>query len=125
MNEIRLRELDEGPFKASVLEAVSLIPVGQVASYEDLAEAIGYPRDAGILVGWVIESVDDEDLPLHRVVRPDGTLPNRTKSHPIQQADMLGMEGIEILEGPRINLDLYRWHPMLQIRSRGPIYSTR
>lgn len=125
MNEIRVRGLDEGPFKAAVLEAVSRIPSGHVADFADIAEAIGYSRDAAPLVSWVIEG-EIQDAPWHRVVGTDGSLPAKRGVHPIVHASLLGDEGVEVLAGPRVDLTRYRSKPSsIGIRFRGPIASSR
>lgn len=123
MNEIRVRGLDEGPFKAAVLDVVSRIPAGHVADFGDIAEALGYNREAAPLVGWVIEGAS-ADVPWHRVTKPDGELPVRSDVHPLEQASLLGNEGIEVEPGPRVDLDKYRFRPTVS-RYRGPIHSSR
>lgn len=124
MSEIRVRGLDEGPFKAAVLRAVSQIPPGRVASWDDIAESLGYPTEAGRLVGWVVAGAPGGEVPWHRVVRPDGTLPRRTR-HTAEQAGMLESEGVEVLPGPRVDPERYGWKPALAVRHRGPIVSAR
>lgn len=123
MNEIRVRGLDEGPFKAAVLDVVSRIPAGRVADFGDIAEALGYSREAAPLVGWVIDGAS-ADVPWHRVTRPDGSLPVRSDVHPLEQASLLGNEGVDVEPGPKVDLTRYRIKPTGS-RFRGPIPSDR
>jgi methylated-DNA-protein-cysteine methyltransferase-like protein len=123
MNQLRARGLDEGPFKAAVLDVVSQIPAGKVAEIGAIAESLGYPRNASPLVGWVIQAANS-DVPWHRVTTPDGTLPERPGKHPIEQAALLGNEGIDVLPGPKVDLERYGWKPEPS-RFRGPIVSYR
>ncbi|MEV0684496.1 MGMT family protein [Nocardia sp. NPDC050378] len=76
---------------------VAAIPSGRVATYGDLAAAVGLssPRT----VGWIMRT-DSSDLPWHRVVpasgRPSPHLANR-------QLRLLAEEGVPITDG-RIDL---------------------
>ncbi|MFN2609929.1 MAG: MGMT family protein [Actinomycetota bacterium] len=123
MNQLRARGLDEGPFRAAVFDVVSQIPAGKVADIGAIAESLGYPPDASRLVGWVIQSASP-DVPWHRVTDNDGALPQRPGRHPIEQAALLGNEGIDVLPGPKVDLDRYGWKPEPS-RFRGPIVSFR
>lgn len=122
MNELRVRGLDEGPFRAAVLDAVTRIPKGRVADVGDIAESIGYPREAEILVGWALEA-PVPDVPWHRVLLPDGSLPHED-SRAQEQAELLSSEGIDLLPGPKVDLNRYRLKPV-NPRLRGPIPSFR
>ena len=78
-----------------VLERVRAIPEGFVRAYGDLSP--GAPRYAG----WVLSNTD-EDVPWHRVVRADGSLPKGTK-----QRRLLEAEGIPFV-GARVDMRLVR-----------------
>jgi methylated-DNA-protein-cysteine methyltransferase related protein len=123
MNMLRQRSLDEGPFKAAVLDTVAQIPAGKVASFEDIASALGYPEDAGTLVRWVVGSPSAGEVPWHRVVEPDGSLPIRLDAAPVMQASRLAEEGVEVEPDVRIDLDRYRYE--ITPRFRGPVVSQR
>ena len=124
MNELRVRGLDEGPFQAAVLDVVARIPAGHVADFGDIAEAIGYTRDAAPLVSWVIDGTS-ADVPWYRVTKIDGSLPARSDVHPLEQASLLGNEGVEVQPGPKVDLGRYRFKPESGRRYRGPIPSSR
>lgn len=124
MNEIRARGLDEGPFKAAVLGVIAQIPAGKVADQADIAESLGYPRDAVPLVGWVIAGTSDPSVPWHRVICEDGSLPELPGRAVAEQVQLLGSEGVELEDGPRVDIDTYRWKPEPR-PFRGPIASYR
>lgn len=57
-----------------VYAAVRLIPCGSVATYGQIARAIGNPRLARV-VGYALHvNPDPAGIPCHRVVKKDGTL---------------------------------------------------
>ncbi|MEU4599495.1 MGMT family protein [Nocardia sp. NPDC023988] len=76
---------------------VAAIPPGRVATYGDLAAAVGLssPRT----VGWIMRT-DSSDLPWHRVVPASG----RPSPHlATRQLRLLAEEGVPITDG-RIDL---------------------
>ncbi|MCA2206393.1 MGMT family protein [Nocardia rosealba] len=76
---------------------VAAIPPGRVATYGDLAAAVGLssPRT----VGWIMRT-DSSDLPWHRVVPASG----RPSPHlATRQLSLLAEEGVPITDG-RIDL---------------------
>lgn len=81
-----------------ILERVRAIPEGFVRTYGDID-----PR-APRFVGHVLATVH-EDLPWHRVVRADGSLPKGEK-----QRKLLLAEGIP-MRGDRVDLDDARLPP--------------
>ena len=87
--------------------AARRIPPGQVATYADLAYAIGHPR-AWRHVGSILGQNRDVKTPCHRVIRSDGRVggfgfPGGTA----QKIKKLRGEGIRI-SGDRIELQRYR-----------------
>jgi alkylated DNA nucleotide flippase Atl1 len=80
-------------------ERVRAIPEGYVRTYGDIDPAA--PR----LVGRVLATT--HDLPWHRVVLADGTIP---QGHP--QRELLIAEGVP-MRGDRVDLDLARLPPDL------------
>ena len=60
-------------FSAKVLSLVRRIPRGRVATYGDIAAAVGRPG-AARAVGTVMRECDDRSVPGHRVIAAGGRL---------------------------------------------------
>jgi alkylated DNA nucleotide flippase Atl1 len=82
-----------------VLERISAIPEGYVRTYGDIDARA--PR----FVGRILAT--NHDLPWHRVVRADGTIP-----HGRPQRELLLAEGVP-MRGDRVDLDQARLPPEL------------
>ena len=90
-----------------VYAATRRIPRGRVATYADIARAIGHPK-AWRHVGSVLSMNRDPNTPCHRVVRSDGKVggfgfPGGTH----RKIQRLAAEGIKITR-ERLNLDRFR-----------------
>lgn len=90
-----------------VYAATRHIPEGSVATYADLARAVGRPR-AWRYVGTIMSRNRDPRTPCHRVVRSDGRVggygfPGGTA----RKIQRLRREGVEVTGG-RIDLRHYR-----------------
>lgn len=79
-----------------VLRRVRAIPPGFVRAYSDLDP--GAPRFAGA----VLSASDDRDLPWHRVVRADGSVPKGER-----QRALLEDEGVPF-RGERVDMRVAR-----------------
>lgn len=79
-----------------VLRRVRAIPPGFVRAYSDLDP--GAPRFAGA----VLSASDDHDLPWHRVVRADGSVPKGER-----QRALLEDEGVPF-RGERVDMRVAR-----------------
>jgi alkylated DNA nucleotide flippase Atl1 len=75
------------PRARQVLERVRAIPPGFVRAYSDLDPAA--PRFAGN----VLASTDDPDLPWHRVVRADGSVPKGRRQRALLEAEDVPFRG--------------------------------
>ncbi|HET6809440.1 MAG TPA: MGMT family protein [Acidimicrobiales bacterium] len=80
---------------ALILERIRAIPEGFVRTYGDI------DRRAPRMVGRVLATTA-EDVPWHRVVRADGSVPKGRR-----QLDRLRREGVP-LRGDRVDLDQAR-----------------
>lgn len=85
-----------------VRDLVAAIPPGKVATYGDIAGAVGLstPRT----VGWIMRT-DSGDLPWHRVIGAGG----KPAAHLAErQLRLLAAEGTPIRDG-RVDLRAARW----------------
>jgi AraC family transcriptional regulator, regulatory protein of adaptative response / methylated-DNA-[protein]-cysteine methyltransferase len=64
------------PFQLKVWQAVLQIPVGQTASYQDIAHFIGYPRSWRAVANALAHNKVAYFIPCHRVIRKSGELAN-------------------------------------------------
>ncbi len=97
-------------FNQLVYEAVKKIPRGKVASYGDIARAVGNPR-ASRQVGWALHSNPYfGEVPCHRVVFKDGSLAKGFAfgGEGVQRA-MLEGEGIAFGSDGKIDMIKFRW----------------
>ncbi|HXU63330.1 MAG TPA: MGMT family protein [Polyangia bacterium] len=93
-----------------IYDVVSRVPRGQVASYGQVAELAGLPRQAR-LVGYALNVLPpDTEVPWHRVVNAQGRVSVRGDGlgHEELQAQLLRREGVRFVAGA-IPLDRYRW----------------
>ncbi len=88
-----------------VYEAVKLIPEGSVATYGQVARAVGNPRLARV-VGYALHATPQPGvIPCHRVVKRDGEV-----SHAFafgganRQVDLLRAEGVVFLDDTHVDM---------------------
>ncbi len=100
--------MQQGFFNA-VYQAVKLIPKGKVATYGDIAKAIGAPKSAR-QVGWALHSNPYPGVvPCHRVVFANGSLCTGFAFGGIDiQKAMLESEGVTVTEDYKVDLNKYR-----------------
>ena len=99
MSRSRPDPVDRASRAERVVERVRAIPEGYVRTYGDID-----PR-APRLVGRILATT--HNLPWHRVVRADGTIPQG-----LPQRELLRAEGVP-MRGDRVDLDLARVPPEL------------
>lgn len=88
-------------FYDRVYDIVRSIPSGAVVSYGQVAFLAGNPRMAR-QVGWALHACP-EDVPWHRVVRKDGSLPGLSDEASFRQRLLLEREGILFDENGRVS----------------------
>lgn len=94
------------PFQAKVLNAVSKIPKGRVATYQDIARLIG--SNAVRAVGTAIsKNPCAPKIPCHRVVRGDGTIGKYSGEEHLKDV-LLRKEGIKIKDKRILNFNSVR-----------------
>jgi methylated-DNA-protein-cysteine methyltransferase-like protein len=99
MSRSRTDPVDRASRAERVVERVRAIPKGYVRTYGDID-----PR-APRLVGRILATT--HNLPWHRVVRADGTIPQG-----LPQRELLRAEGVP-MRGDRVDLDQARLPPEL------------
>ena len=88
-----------------VYAAVRLIPCGSVATYGQIARAIGNPRLARV-VGYALH-VNPEPgvIPCHRVVKRDGEVSSAFAfGGANRQVELLKTEGVGFLDGSHVDM---------------------
>lgn len=96
-------EVARGP----VLQVVSAIPSGRVATYGQVAALAGMPQQSR-LVGRILALLPaGTRLPWHRVINSQGRISNPDAA---RQQDRLESEGIALVNG-RVSLKHYQWIP--------------
>jgi alkylated DNA nucleotide flippase Atl1 len=77
----------------NVRALVASIPAGRVATYGDIADAVGL--SSARIVGWIMRT-DSSDLPWHRVLGASG----RPAAHiATRQLELLRAEGVLAIDG--------------------------
>ncbi len=92
-------------FQSRVLELVSAIPRGKVATYRELARAVGRPRAYRAVANALARNPRPIEVPCHRVVRSDGEV-GGYKIGKGRKVKLLVQEGVEIRSG-RVDLQRY------------------
>jgi methylated-DNA-protein-cysteine methyltransferase-like protein len=97
-------------FFQQVYEIVARIPRGKVATYGQIAAALGDPRQART-VGWALRSTPEWlDIPWHRVVNSSGGISTHHTTGGLNtQRKLLEDEGIVFNKDGRLDLERYRW----------------
>ena len=97
-------------FFERVYEAVKQVPKGKVATYGQIACAIGAPR-CSRQVGFALHvNPHPGVIPCHRIVNRFGSLaPAFAFGGQDVQAEMLRAEGVEVLDGYAVDMKKYQY----------------
>jgi methylated-DNA-protein-cysteine methyltransferase-like protein len=98
---------------ARIYAVVRQIPAGRVATYGQVADLAGLPRQAR-LVGYALAGVAAHSLvPWHRVINAQGRVSARGSGvgATVHQRLRLEAEGVVFGAGGRVSLERYRWDP--------------
>ena len=87
-------------FFEKVYAVIRTVPPGQVISYGQVAFLAGNPHMAR-QVGWALHTCPS-DVPWHRVVRKDGSLPSLSPETSFRQRSLLEQEGVFFDEKGRV-----------------------
>lgn len=90
--------------RIEVYDIVRQIPCGRVLTYGRIAELCGWPNHSR-LVGRIMRTAPDAELPCHRVVNASG----RLAPHYPAQASLLTSEGIHLTPSGKVPLKVYLW----------------
>ncbi|MGC3981083.1 MAG: MGMT family protein [Steroidobacteraceae bacterium] len=93
-----------------IYAAVRQIPKGRVATYGQIAELAGLPRQAR-QVGYALHSLPPRStVPWHRVVNSQGKISLRGAGDADSRQKLrLQSEGVKFSKSGAIDLKLYRW----------------
>ncbi|MCP5425163.1 MAG: MGMT family protein [Gammaproteobacteria bacterium] len=96
-----------------IWHAVAAIPFGMVATYGQIAEWAGLPRQAR-QVGYALHNLPaDSTVPWHRVINAKGMIafpPGSAQYY--RQRELLNSEGV-LFVGQRIDMRRFRWKPTM------------
>lgn len=98
---------------SKIYAAIRRIPVGKVATYGQIAEVAGLPRQPRLVGYALFQQEVDGDLPWHRVVNAKGEIsysPARQGADQLQRV-LLEAEGVVFNDRGRIDLSQHRWKP--------------
>lgn len=96
---------------ARIYAVVRRIPKGRVATYGQIAELAGLPRQAR-QVGYALAALGDARVPWHRVLNARGEISPRSDPGPEQlQRVLLEREGIGFDAHDRVALARHLWQP--------------
>jgi methylated-DNA-protein-cysteine methyltransferase-like protein len=94
-----------------IYAAVRRIPKGRVATYGQIAELAGLPRQAR-QVGYALAALHDARVPWHRVINARGEISPRSEPGPERlQRVLLEREGVRFDAHGRVPLAAQRWRP--------------
>ncbi|MBI5304429.1 MAG: methylated-DNA--[protein]-cysteine S-methyltransferase [Chloroflexi bacterium] len=94
-------------FFTRVYALVRKIPRGKVATYGQIARALGAPG-AARTVGWAMRACP-EQVPWHRVINARGEISLRPTTGYHEQRARLKAEGVRFNRDGKVNLDRYGW----------------
>jgi len=102
---------------ARIYAVVRRIPKGRVATYGQIAELAGLPRQAR-QVGYALAALRDARVPWQRVINARGEISPRSDPGAEQlQRVLLEREGVSVDDRGRIALADHLWRPR-RLRSR-------
>ena len=103
----KIRKAAPNNFFSRVHALVRKIPRGRVATYGQIARALGAPG-AARTVGWAMRACD-ENIPWHRVVNARGGISVRPTNGFHTQRARLKSEGIRFGREGKVDLEKYGW----------------
>ncbi|WP_110113152.1 MGMT family protein [Bacillus sp. CGMCC 1.16541] len=98
-------------FTERAIQVIQRIPEGKVMTYGQIAALAGSPRGARQVVRILHSMSEKYKLPWHRVVNAKGEIALRDDELFQIQKLSLESEGIELVEGKRVNLKINQFCP--------------
>lgn len=103
--------------KTAVIQIVSKIPYGKIASYGQVAVFAKMPR-AARQVGWILNATERDKeikIPWWRVVNNQGriSIKGSGDNTPALQKRLLEAEGLAINDELEFDIEKYRWRPTI------------
>jgi len=96
-----------------IYKVVKRIPRGRVATYGQIAELAGMPKQPR-QIGYALSALeDDASVPWHRVINAKGQISQRSfiSGCESNQRKLLEAEGVVFDDQERVDLKQYRWKP--------------
>ena len=94
-----------------IYRIVRRIPRGRVATYGQIAQLAGYPRQAR-QIGYALAALEADEVPWQRVINAQGEISSRTNPDgELIQRILLEEEGLAFDDRGRISLPEYQWRP--------------
>ncbi len=96
-----------------IYAVVRQIPIGQIATYGDVARLAGLPRQAR-LVGYALHALGPHSgVPWHRVINAKGEISvgRGRMGWDAEQRRRLETEGVQFQANGRTSLQQFRWRP--------------
>ena len=97
-------------FTKKVLQQISSVPKGKVATYKQIAELAGKPQGSRG-VSWILHTCSTTyKLPWHRIINSQGKISfDRASSNFRKQKKLLMAEGVLFSESNEINMSRFQW----------------
>ena len=110
-------DIELNPKHVAIWRVVQLIPVGNVATYGQVADLAGLPGRAkmvGKALGLVPENGwDSAEVPWYRVINSQGKISLPMGSESFEQQKLRLMQESVVVKGAKINLKQFQWQPDL------------
>jgi methylated-DNA-protein-cysteine methyltransferase related protein len=98
-------------FHQQVHDLVRTVPAGRVATYGDLAQALGN-RGVARQVGWALAALPaGSDVPWWRIVAANGRVPRAGSACARRHAQALRRDGVRVVGDRVVEFALRRWQP--------------
>lgn len=94
-------------FAYEVLSAVEEIPEGCVATYGQIAELVGHPKNSRLVARVLSRAEYYGEFPCHRVVSHAGRLAPGW----MEQGMLLQREGVKLKDETHVELKQFQWKP--------------